>query len=152
MYHTIGGIMGLDMYLFKLAKLEKENRDMMPENVIAYFRKANAIHGLIYRTCGIPLGLKDCDYLPVSKQNLEIMLRVCEEAYTYKDVLDRCPQPESELIEIKKLLPCFQGYFFGSYNYDKDYFIDLDCAITSFKEILTNTNFELDDVFYYAWY
>ena len=67
--------MGLDMMMYKLKKGIKPT----PENLndeVAYWRKANAIHGFIYKNCATR-GQKDYDYIKVDKCWLLALKDIC---------------------------------------------------------------------------
>lgn len=95
--------MGLDMYLLKRIK------DPVDEN-FGYWRKANAIHNWFVEN--VQDGNDDQRDYRVSIEQLQELLNIVDE------VLDDREKASS-------LLPTREGFFFGSTDYDEDYFQDL---------------------------
>ena len=83
--------MGLDMYLYK-----KEVEE------VAYWRKANAIHGWIINHTN---AIDDCTPITLRKQDLYELREVCIK------VLESNSKDLAE-----ELLPPTSGFFFGSYE------------------------------------
>lgn len=81
---------------------------------IGYWRKANAIHRYFVNVCGD--GKDDCVPIYVSQENLE-------------NLLDLCKQVKGDHSLAEELLPTQEGFFFGSSDYDKWYFKDIDTTI-----------------------
>lgn len=50
------------------------------------------------------------------------------------------------------LLPTSDGFFFGSTEYNEFYFEDLEETIKIIDKALAETDFDKEEVFYYAWY
>ena len=92
--------MGLDMYLY-----EKQVHE------VAYWRKANAIHGWIIRTAGV---VDDCTPIHLTKQDI-VQLR------------DDCQKVVDEGTEetAMELLPPTEGFFFGGTGIDEWYWENL---------------------------
>ena len=88
--------MGLDMYLY-----EKQTHE------VAYWRKANAIHGWIINNAGV---VDDCTPVSLTKQDI-IQLR------------DDCQKVVDEGTEetAMELLPPTEGFFFGGTGIDEWY-------------------------------
>ena len=88
--------MGLDMYLY-----EKQVHE------VAYWRKANAIHGWIINNAGV---VDDCTPISLTKQDI-IQLR------------DDCQKVVDEGTEetAMELLPPTEGFFFGGTGIDEWY-------------------------------
>lgn len=100
--------MGLDMYLFT----RNENGDLGDE--IAYWRKANHVHGFfvdVVQKCN-----DDCGDYNLTLSDLETLKHTCE------DVLDN---PRLA----KELLPTMDGFFFGATDYDSRYFGSLSYTV-----------------------
>lgn len=74
---------------------------------IGYWRKANHIHNWFVEHCGG--GVDECQDMYVSKENLEELLKACE------DVLAEHGDAENKL-------PTQDGFFFGGTDYDEWYF------------------------------
>jgi hypothetical protein len=103
--------MGLDMYLY-----EKQTHE------VAYWRKANAIHGwIINRTNAID----DCTPIALRKQDLYELRELCIK------VLDSNNKETAE-----ELLPPTTGFFFGSYEVDDWYWEDIKETITKLNDVL----------------
>lgn len=100
--------MGLDMYLTKRNATARDEQDEM----VAYWRKANHIHGWFERN--VAYGeLENCEPYPVSFEQLMSLGITCQLVKA---------NPESAPV----LLPRQEGFFFGSSEYDDDYFMDVD--------------------------
>lgn len=102
--------MGLDMYL-----TGGDLEDCDDSYSIGYWRKANAVHGWFVRN--VQGGVDDCNAYSVSREQL-IQL---------KDVCLRIKQFGHVAVD---LLPTTEGFFFGSTEYDKGYFVNLDLTVT----------------------
>lgn len=114
---------------------------------IGYWRKFNALHGYIinnFADC-----IDDCRDIYLSRNNVKQLLSVCKEVL---EDLETCPKVEKDFGVVyasekaKKLLPPFEGFFFGSYAIDDWYKKDLEYTIDLLEEAL-----KLDDKyeFYY---
>ena len=101
---------------------------------IGYWRKANAIHGWFVQNC--QGGIDECQLSDeVTEEKIEELLKLCNE------VLDGTKNP-------KRLLPTQSGFFFGSTNYDEWYLDDIRNTIEILSEVLENTDFETEIIFY----
>ena len=110
--------MGLDMYLYtaseKLAKKSAEwhkergywNDDFVSfyscNGIVAYWRKVNPVHGWFVEN--IQGGEDNCGIYDVYLENMKDLRDACEKALDERD-------PD--------ILPCVQGFFFGSDEYDE---------------------------------
>ena len=103
--------MGLDMYLY-----QKETHE------VAYWRKANAIHGWIISNSG---AVDDCTPIHVSKNALIQLRDDCQK------VLDEGTK-ETAL----ELLPPAGGFFFGSTEIDDWYWQDIKETVTILTDII----------------
>ena len=136
--------MGLDMYLTaELYVSEYNEKDKPLENAIkqnvpsglgafrpknvtfelAYWRKANAIHGWFVKN--VQEGTDDCGNYYVSLDKLKELKETCEKVL--KDV---------RLAE--DLLPTTKGFFFGDYKYDEYYEDDLVRTLEALDKILSS--------------
>lgn len=144
--------MGLDMYLYGVRYCahrdwvsEEENKrfdkvvDIMEANSyvsenpgytsayvkleIAYWRKANAIHNYFVQNCAN--GQDDCKPVYVEREDLENLLKICDELLETKDVE-----------KAKELLPTQGGFFFGPTEYDSYYFVNLECTQRMLTKVL----------------
>lgn len=96
-----------------------------PKNVtfeLAYWRKANAIHGWFVEN--VQKGTDDCGNYYVSLDNLKELKETCEKVL--RDV---------RLAE--DLLPARKGFFFGSYEYNEYYEDDLVRTVEVLDKILS---------------
>jgi hypothetical protein len=106
--------MGLDMYLY-----EKQVHE------IAYWRKANAIHGWIISYTG---AVDDCSPISLTKRDLFVLRETCIavlDARTEEVAMD--------------LLPPTSGFFFGSSTIDEWYWSDVQDTIDKLNEALANS-------------
>lgn len=101
--------MGLDMYLY-----EKE------VNQVAYWRKANAIHGWIINRTGVE---DDCTPINLAKQDLHALREACIEVL-------------SDPNKAEQLLPPTQGFFFDSAAIDEWYWEDLRDTVSKLNTII----------------
>ena len=103
--------MGLDMYLY-----EKQVHE------VAYWRKANAIHGWIIKYTN---SVDDCTPISLSKRDLYVLRETCIEvlnARTEEVALD--------------LLPPAEGFFFGGTGIDDWYWGNLEDTVSKLNEAL----------------
>lgn len=80
------------------------------EAEVGYWRKANAIHRWFVHN--VQMGRDECQKTKVDRQELQQLQKLCEQVIA---------QPS----EADKLLPTRSGFFFGSTEYDENYFDDL---------------------------
>lgn len=137
------------------------------EKQVAYWRKANAIHKWIYDNCAKE-EQQDYEEIEVSKEKVEELINVC--SLVLKD-LKTCEKGTTkictgwsngedvyETIEIYKskvaeeLLPTQSGFFFGGTEYDEWYKEDLEDTIKQLEQVLRETDFENEELYYYASY
>jgi hypothetical protein len=104
--------------------------DFTPKNItyeLAYWRKANAIHGWFVENVQGGKDEGQSTFVPLEK--LLDLKEVCEKVLN-----------DPELAP--KLLPATKGFFFGSYEYDEDYIFDVTKTLTILNKILSNPNVE----------
>lgn len=138
--------MGLDMYLMAehyVSEFEDRGKLLMkaiqasvgdglgefrPKNVsfeLAYWRKANAIHGWFVEN--VQDGVDECQSSYVPLESLQKLRELCEK------ILDNFAlAPE--------LLPVTKGFFFGGTEYDESYEDDLRKTVAILDKILSNPN------------
>jgi len=92
---------------------------------VAYWRKANSIHGWFVRS--FANGDDNCREMYVPREGLESLLHVCEGLLADRNVA----VAEGEL-------PPTPGFFFGSYEVDDDYWQDLEVTVSQLKSILND--------------
>ena len=134
--------MGLDMYLqaeHYISEYDEENNELIkvikqtaplglaefkPRGLtfeLAYWRKANAIHGWFVKN--VQEGTDDCGSHYVSLEQLKELKETCEKVL---DDMDLAPE----------LLPTAKGFFFGAYEYDEWYEADLQRTVEKLDKIL----------------
>lgn len=125
--------MGLDMYLEKKVGEEFEE--------VAYWRKANQIHNWFVKTIqdGKDNDETNCKRFPVSKKVLENLLETVNKVLKNKDLASQ-------------LLPTTSGFFYGSIVYDSYYIYDLERTKEQITKVITETDFETEELFYMAWW
>jgi len=116
--------MGLDMYLYARPKND--------DHQVAYWRKANAIHGWFVREA--QNGVDECQHSLVHREQLQELIDTCS-----KVLLDHSLAEE--------LLPPERGCFFGTYEYDDWYFTDLENTVTELTAVLADKGEDYE--FYY---
>lgn len=128
--------MGLDMYLRAKRYLRTEEREGVAVTGFdvpaplelrelschaMYWRKANQIHGWFVRN--VQDGEDDCNPYDVARSDLLALLDACRQV-----LLDHKKAPE--------LLPPAEGFFFGTYDYDDSYFLDVQDTAVALHRIL----------------
>ena len=154
--------MGLDMDLYKKKKGKRNNYKNL-ESLI-YWRKANQIHR--YFVQEVQNGIDDCGYYRVSKEQIEELLRRCQEVVDRSETkIDKVvvgqvhkegrweKEYEDGRVIInpsiaEELLPAQSGFFFGSTDYDEFYLKDLEYTIEELKKVLEDFDFENDQLIY----
>lgn len=125
--------MGLDMYLMKRTKGEKESSEQ-----VAYWRKANQVREWMVRNTGYS-----------EKNNLEMHLLTREQ-------LVKLLNDSKKVIESPELaetvMPTKDGYFFGSTEYDEEYLEELKNTVSMVTDVLTRTNFKEEEICYLEWW
>lgn len=135
--------MGLDMYLFKRKRF-RENDDaynkMVAEHMeeVMSWRKANQIRSWIVNNT-IYEEEWDCEEVELTKETLEKLKADCEK------VMD-------DPSKAQKIFPTSKGFFFGSTEYDEDYFYDLETTAKHIGNILKETDFENEVIIYTEWW
>lgn len=156
--------MGLDQFLFKTKK-EDTKRENQVE--LMYWRKANAIHKFFYDKCAEE-GQEDYDTLSVNKEDLVELIHLCQDVLfdletcinikTKEKVTDingnevehEFTTYDSEVAREK--LPTQGGFFFGSTEYNDYYKSYLTETMTKLQGVVLETDWDNEDVWYYAWY
>lgn len=119
--------MGLDMYLYR-KKTEQ----------VAYWRKANAIHGWFNNLKDE--GLDNCEDVTVSLPMLIELRDTCNKVFDSKN---------DEIA--MELLPPTEGFFFGRYEIDEWYWDLIEETSKMLTKIIEQSND--DDLFeYHAWW
>ena len=134
---------------------------------IAYWRKANQIHGWFVNNC--EERIPDVKY-DVTREDLETLLETCEKVL---NLLDKSEKTTTQIVggwrngeeykvdhdvftntdEILELLPPTQGFFFGSDNIDEWYRENIVETISSLKDELSTPKdgYGSDYEYYASW-
>lgn len=120
--------MGLDMYLY--AKNDNGSKEL------GYWRKANQVHNYFVST--VQNDNDDCGEYDLTVSDLVTLKHLCQ------DVLD-----DKSLA--KELLPTSEGFFFGSTEYDSDYFDDLAYTVEVCEEAIACLNEGIRVVYSSSW-
>ena len=113
-----------------------EENDYGAQEVIfraAYWRKANAIHQ--WFVDNVQDGQDDCGQYEVSREQLESLMKICEQILA---------KPKVAI----ELLPTRSGFFFGSTEYDDWYMGDIQFTADRIKKILEEPTFDKCDFYY----
>jgi hypothetical protein len=102
---------------------------------VAYWRKANAIHGWFVRECAG--GVDDCKEVYIPKEKLRDLVALC------KVVL-------AEPTQAKNLLPPTEGFFFGQYEVDEYYMDDMRSTVEQLSPYVSDEASEADGFYYLA--
>jgi len=92
---------------------------------VAYWRKANAIHGWVVKNFAD--GVDDCRELYVPREGLASLLETCRELLATKDAE-----------AATKVLPPTPGFFFGSDEVDEGYWHDLSHTVSQLNSVLND--------------
>ncbi|MBR2871200.1 MAG: hypothetical protein IKB98_07495 [Clostridia bacterium] len=130
--------MGLDMYLLR------KNKKSANVCEVGYWRKANSIHRWIVEHCTENGKIEDCEEIPISKDSI---LHLKDEAITA--LVDF---QNGNIDGVKEKFRPMAGFFFGSMEYDEYFADDLTDTISICADVLKNTNFEEEELIYYAWW
>ena len=130
--------MGLDVYVLRkdrvpdpeLAKFELDSLD----HEVAYFRKFNAFLNWVNTHVK---NVESCEEILLTQEHLET-LKATLQNLTRKN----CHQ----------LLPTRSGFVFGSMEYDDYYWQAVNELRSLLGTLLTETNFESEHIFFYAWW
>ena len=119
--------MGLDIY-FEKRKIKSNEKPVE----VAYFRKVNFLVGYFDYE-------ENCSYKTISKSEIV-------------ELLDRCQEVLDNHLSASELLPVQEGFFFGSYDYDKWYFEDVREVQKTFTKLLEEINFNEEELLMYCWW
>ena len=138
--------MGLDMYMFRDKKPEDTNnfkpqREQSEDGAmeeVAYWRKANHIHGWFVKHLD---DVDNCEYSYASKEKIQELILLCERLIREKD---------DELSA--ELLPMQSGFFFGSTEIHEWFYEDLESTVKQLQSIMDTTNFDSQVIYYHPWW
>lgn len=123
--------MGLDMYL------TKRRREADDEELVAYWRKANQIHGWFERNVAGGY-IENCENYPVCLDELNCLVEDC------KLVM-------GERARASSILPCTEGFLFGGQAYDDCYFDNVQETVDMVEKVVREAT-DGDEFFYRAWW
>ena len=151
--------MGLDMYIYRREKGEE----------VAYWRKANAI--LQWIADHVAEGeIENCEEYRLTKEDLINLRDTCLKVLSkpeleYKEIDCKEYDPDKGYVNVKRtfkvladsslaeeLLPTQDGFFFGSTLYDEYYLDDLRSTVSQINKILDTTDFDKQELMFYAWW
>ena len=140
--------MGLDMYMEK--KLKTDNFDYNNMTEVAYWRKANQIREWIVVNCGYNPN-SNTEYFLMTKEQLKKLYTDC------KDIIERYEREGEEITTelinyCNEVMPTKSGFFFGNTAIDEWYFEDIENTLRQVADILINTDFDKEDIYYYEWW
>jgi hypothetical protein len=103
--------------------------------VVAYWRKANAIHK--WFVDNFADGVDECQEIPVTAYDLSTLISLCEQVLETREVAG-------------VVLPTTSGFFFGSTEYDDGYYEDLQNTVDMLKPVLAEDPNGYGDYYYQA--
>lgn len=115
--------MGLSMFL---DGVWSEDKKVCREEVI-YWRKANAIHRWFVEN--VQENIDNCARYYVSREQLMCLLNTC------RIVL-------ADNTSAEQLLPTKEGFFFGTMEYDENYWYDIKYTAEQLEKLLSNDKYE----------
>ena len=110
--------------------------------LVGYWRKFNALHNYIVQNYAD--GIDQCQSIYLNKDNIQEIRNIC-----FRIITD----PK----QATSLMPCAQGFFFGSQEYDEDYLVNVEDTLHLFNKILVffeqldKHNFNYDLVYEASW-
>lgn len=122
--------MGLDMYM----KTVDKSTGVTVDEEVAYWRKSNQIRNWIVNHTDYPENGNLIDFL-ITKENIEALIADCKKVLNNHNLAS-------------EILPTCSGLFFGSTDYDDWYFADLKSTVNMLEDILRNTDFETEEIYY----
>lgn len=122
--------MGLDMWFRSKRSGEDEPREL------GYTSNSNAVFGWIERNVGEIGNYAD---LPMGREHFVQLKADCEFVLAHRD-------------KAEEVMPVREGFYFGSYKYDKYYFYKLENAVEICDKVLSEVDFDSEDVFFHAWW
>lgn len=162
--------MGLDMYLVR----KKKRTKLCYENTetIAYWRKANSIHGYIVSKV-VPKDIRDeynGDYVYLSEKRLNLLLKkvnylldnikladghITNGFHMDKETGKFLPNIEEGKVILnpklcERVLPTTDGFFFGNQEYNEFYYNDLVHTKEVLEKVLAETDFSTHKIYYCA--
>ena len=124
--------MGLDQWIFK----KTDGEITIDDESVCYWRKCNQIHKYFDTLCD---GVENCGKYTVTLQDLKHLKNLCEQVLKARNAKTS-----------RKLLPHTRGSFFGAYEYDKFYYMELEHTIKQIDEVIASD--EGDEYYYLSWW
>lgn len=143
---------------------EKEYPNKRIDTMVCDWRKANQIHN--WFVGNVQNGVDDCDANEVSKEQLEELLEICTNVLAHSKLIKgkvingytfengkKVPiyqkgKTISDPSYAAEHLPSSSGFFFGSTDYDQWYYEDVKYTSEKLKEVLKQTDFDKEIVYY----
>jgi hypothetical protein len=158
--------------LMKLADFPADSSDLFGVYVearLGYWRKANQIHSWFERVANEGVELKNCDPITVTREELQKLVEDCQTVLdTVKwgetihhpaetEPYEREAWDERQLASIDselaaQILPPEQGFFFGSYEYDIWYVLDLENTVEMVTKLLEDPRLGDVEWQYHGWW
>lgn len=134
--------MGLDQNLIRFERTTNANVTFNSNDgeEIAYWRKANQIHEWMNKNL-TEVAVENCEGYPITKEQLEELRQVCVNVYTHQN--EKYSQEH---------LPTTTGFFYGSDEYDDWYYNQVNNTIELIDKVLQSTDFNRQQIFYWAWW
>lgn len=126
--------MGLDMYLQRRNKSDSASDGCEA----AYWRKANQIRKWFVDNTGYPEDA-DCLMHKVTKEQLEQLVSDCRKVMENHSLAG-------------ELMPSSEGFFFGNIEINEIYFSQIRETVRMVTEVIAETDWNNEDVFYYEWW
>ena len=117
---------------------------------LGYWRKANQIHRWFVEN--VQDWADDCGSYVVSKEKLKELLDICyqvKDSITLIDNVENTKRIADPAIA-KKLLPTYDGFYFGSFDYDQCYAEDINDTIEILEKVLKSVDFNKYSVLYHS--
>jgi len=135
--------MGLDGYLYRKNLIYDKNEMIMDKiegkdteyEEVAYWRKCYHLHEWFARN--LESGVENCEYELVSEEQLKLLLNIIEIVLNNHDLADEyLPNEDYRIVGV----------------YDIYYFDELEETKLKIESILKETDFEKQEIYYYAWW
>jgi len=115
---------------------------------VGYWRKSNQIHK--WFVDNVQNGVDDCNTYLVSPDKINELLDACKKVLSKKELILSNNSTDGDISYIENLLPTQSGFFFGGVQYDEWYFSDIESTIKQLTEVLENTDFNNEILFYHS--
>ncbi|HAK5377245.1 TPA: hypothetical protein H1V70_004672 [Salmonella enterica] len=125
--------MGLDLYFIK-RPTDATTSHKEQDEAIRYYRKFNALLNWIDANVG---EVRNCTDIPMTRQDMEKL-----QAILYRLTPDNCHD----------LFPTTEGFFFGSQDYDNNYWSDVADLKLFVRQQLASFDFSTHRLYFHAWW